>query len=206
MNPFVILANVFVTMFSWSTNVAYACYGTWPLPRLLGDWFYNTGSWFWDLYLGCLNLASWYQNLLYNISQFVRAIDIPGIMSSWINQLNNIWAWFSNWWGQVTGVINTWWSATWYSVTSYVDMVVNSFRSWADSQLQSISTRLDSVRDSMRLKADKEYVDTKVSGLLSSWADLFNFWGSFSGQVIMFFVDPLDFIYNKLEDFFERYW
>jgi len=200
------LGQVFMTVAGFVNNVANDCYGNVFVPRLLGDFFRNAASWFLDLYLATTYGATWYQNTIDMFTQFVQALDVPNIMNTWIQMVNQLWSWFTSWVSGVTDIIGSWWGGVQWTVRSWIEAAVSGF----NAALNNLQYWVDDIRMSwgnfvsgtLPGLVTGGIVQQLIAGALMPWAGLFNFWGEFSHDMGAFFTNPLEFVWNKFNDWF----
>lgn len=210
MNPFVFLANIFF----WLATRALAVYdsitgipllGTW-----LGGWFMDMSSRFFDIGLNLLDAAAWYQRVTDQLSTWLSSIDVINIMSSWISQVNTLWAWLSNWGVYVVAVIGAWWMGIQPQVLSWVDQAKSYAAGLVAGAMDAIG-RLGAAWEDFRTTvlpglAGKSEVAGMIGSALMPWGPVLTWWGHFGGQAVNLFSDPQQWFYDRLDSFFERFW
>ena len=81
-----------------------------------------------------------------------------------IPSINEILAWFSNWWARILSPLTSWWNERLQDVNSLID---SALREWFPF----------------------------YNDLVELWSD-----------IKLFFTDPLQWLYNELDEWFERFW
>lgn len=106
--------------------------------------------------------------------------------------------------------IDQWWSGTKHTVMDWIEMAGNSLL----GLIANIGRVIDALesewnyfwRYTLPDLLPKWEIEALIRSALAEWADLFNFWGDSSRKVIEFFTDPLQWLYNKIDEWFERFW
>ena len=49
-------------------------------------------------------------------------------------------------------------------------------------------------------------VTDAIKGFQRTWRDLFTFWENWRDSIVKFFEDPLQWLYDRVDEFFERFW
>lgn len=75
------------------------------------------------------------------------------------------------------------------------------------SRVEGVKGTLDIfIQDTLPQMAPKAYVDAAIEQVLSPWFLPFEVLGRFFRQIDDFFKDPLQWIYDRMEEFVERFW
>ncbi len=85
---------------------------------------------------------------------------------------------------------------------------------WVKDRIDSLSGVVDGLRSAwdwftgtvLPGLADIWTVDNMISNALRPWADMFNWFEMFRSEVVEFFNDPWQWLYDRFEDFIERFW
>jgi len=205
------------TLLSWWASFSNLCYSWkvnsegwgWPLS-IIAPFFRTLSSVADGLFSGFFDFVYWADRVNRDITAMVTQSWVVSYFSWVIYQVDQLWAWFWNWWGNVTSVITNWWSGVSTTVLGWVDTaktyalglvnnlqgMFNSLQSWWNNftatVLPSLASRFD--------------VDTMIKSTLASWFPFYNDLVQLWGEIKAFFADPLQWVYNKLDDFFERFW
>lgn len=198
---------------------------TWTID--IGGLLLNLIDWIlaWVNYVIALAQGAW--DWLASVVDWVK--ELWNILIAYINkQVQPLWNRITTWWYD----LSTWWSATWYSVTNWVNARFDSLKDWVgatrDWLVDRINAAASQLRDSIAAAVSSlnrligqwnSFVTFTLPGLASlvditkafdnfmlKWRDLFNWWGEFWRDVTDFFTNPFQWIYDRLDEFFERYW
>ncbi len=159
---------------------------------------------------GLARAAQWYDTVAEAISSFLSKSWLLDFLSDPLAMLKKVWSWFENWWGNVTSVVTTWWQGISTTVLDWVD-AAKTYALGLVNNLQGVFNTLQSTWNNfagtvLPSLASRFDVDQLIKGAFAPWSDLFNFWGQVGGEIKAFFADPLQWAYNKMDKFFERFW
>lgn len=189
------------------------------LVSFLNRWNFDVFTW--KVYIGDVveNAVDWalsWINTTYNWATSAynwardawdRAGRFWNDLTTWVNQeLAPIWNRLQTWWSD----LYEWWSG-WLS---YIKDLINHAREYALDRIKDLLSYVNkwvTAWDAFRigvLPGLARTIDIRdaINSFQNSWRDLFTFWANWRDQVINFFQDPLQWLYDRLEDFFERFW
>lgn len=222
---FIKAANVFL-------NLALDAY-SWPI---VGEWLGDGFAALLDFASECAyylwKASNWYEDTVDALRDILSWATIKNYIRSWLEGIESAIAWFSNAFSNVVSIIDAWaagflstvqdwiavatqgfdelkaawdnfWNVTWpgfldqlagltaqwdnfWSLTFPTLVSFTWLTTWWDSRIQDISALIDSaftLRDSL-------------------WAG----WQDIRDSVLEFFADPLKWLYDRVEDFMDRYW
>ncbi|KKN37947.1 hypothetical protein LCGC14_0758340 [marine sediment metagenome] len=156
-------------------------------------------------------------------------VNLWNILWAEINtQVQALWNAISTW----SDSLNTWWSATWSYIVDWVGARFDSLEVWVGATRDWIMASVDAIADQIQdrisivtgalnnlIASWNVFVTSTLPGLAShldvtaafdsfmlAWKDLFDWWGEFWEEVTSFFTDPFAWIYERIDEFFERYW
>lgn len=186
--------------------------------RYVGVQLYEFGNW-------CDNVWNIVQQAIteFNIWD-VLAVPIEWAQTAWewvSNAFTNVWNTITDWWGTVQEVVMTWvdnvrefaqslynnlqaWLANlqeaWNNFVSKIptiDEIINWFRNWWGQVLANIQSWW-----AERLLDIQNLINSTLITWFPFYDDLILIWES----IREFFADPLQWVYDRLEEFFERFW
>lgn len=181
-------------------------------------WPLNTLASFFRLLLSIANglrgafydFVVWAQRIEKNIVEFVTKSWVFDFFSDPLYHLNQLWVWFLSWASNVTSIVSNWWRGVQSTVLGWVEAtktyalgLVNNLQGMFNSLQSSWNSFTGTVLPSLASRFD---VEALIKSAFAPWADLFNFWGKVGGEIKAFFADPLQWAYNKMDEFFERFW
>jgi phage-related protein len=162
-----------------------------------------------DWIIGWINdIADWVQQFWAWAEEFRQeVIDFFTQIPEWINQ---VWQFIQNVWDSIAGIIDNWWSGMVDTVQGWVD-VAKDFVLGLIDDLKGIVTRVDVALSNfftvtLPTLASKFDVTEIIKGFLDPFRDVFNFIEMVKGELIKFFNDPWAWLYDKFDEFFERFW
>jgi len=232
MNPF----NYIRSWFVWATNqliyLALDCYGSALLPNFLGDAFNALSDWTAAIATYSLDLANWYNTVTAKITQILPWATIQSYITNWLRYISDLSTIFYYFWSNVTSVITSWWSSTQYTVQGWI----STAQSYLQGQITNLSTYfyyLQSAWDAFKGKIPS--IDAIISwwsnwwgntmANLDSWWDdrlldisalidsaflsrepFWAGWLDWKDAVIEFVQDPWQWLYDRVEDLFDRFW
>ena len=210
MNPFYELASVVHQIRLWCYTIASAIWDNSFVPDILGDWFYSLYTWLDDVRGWIGTLAVWYSGLLESLQEIFSWRSIVEWWQGAINKFNEIWDWFIDKFMFVWDIIEAWWSGVADTVKGWIEVA----KQWVVGLIEDAQAGIDW----LTVEWDKFWNDT-LPGLLDFetfqvfWDDLWRTLSAplelletFGGSIVEFFSDPFGWIYDRLDEFFERYW
>ncbi len=159
--------------------------------------------------LGPLNaIAAWIADLVAWWEEFRQeVIDVFNIVGTSIGDLLN---WVGNITTMISDWIGNWWAGVYDTVKDWVLSVVQEVKDWVQELAGNIGGLAALVGDffanTLPGLARMVDVDDWITARLEPFRDLFNWFEQFGTDVRAFFSDPLQWIYDHLEAFFERFW
>lgn len=158
-----------------------------------------------------------------------KAVEIGKELGKTINrEIDKVLARIATWWGD----LDNWWSAKREWVKDRIAQARDTLEDRIDDvrgQLSSLLVAWDNFWENTwpQLLKDFGALGVKVGNFFTltlptlaskldvgkafddfrlEWKDFFNFWGSLGREVMEFFTDPLQWVYDKLDEWFERFW
>jgi len=198
-------------------NISLRCYDIyleilgWVYPFwLAAEPFWGLSNFFNSLAWHFYDFASVFEAFIEKARLILSWNTIWSYIQSYIPNWNKIGNWFSEWYSNVLSITNTWWSSTQLGVWSWI--------SAAKSDLLSLMNNLTGWLGSLQVEWSGFLTTTLpnlanwtgVDGLIKSWFSNFTpfweGWQEIKEQVVDFFSDPEQWFYDRLDNFFERFW
>lgn len=213
-------------------NLYVEAYNSIYIPLAFANILYSLSSLMssiaWAFYDGYI----WASDVWDRIQDILTWDSIYSLILSYFPNLNNVLSWFSNWINYVWGQIDSWWQSTKETVEVWIDNAVDlAFAAW-DWLVDGFNT-LQTAWDNFKTKIPT--IDEILAWFGDWWATILSRlrdWGLLSGLEISdlidsvirtwfpfydtlfelwndirdFFTDPEAWIYEKLDNFFERFW
>ena len=174
----------------------------------------------------------WVTDTATKLTTILSYANISSYFSYYFDAAAAAWSWVANSWWNVTNIINSWWSSAQYTVLAWIDDAkywlqtqINSLNIWVSNLQASINELLALIPSISEIIAWFSNWWSLILAAIISWGGLpaaliqdlinstlrlwFPFYDALAGlwnNIAEFFADPLDWIYNKLEEFFERFW
>jgi len=219
------LYQVFADMALW-------CWAHDPPFGSIGSFFAEIYDHLTDLHYGLYLFAEEYESLWDAIVGILTESDIFSLLQTWLNYAEVAWNWVTNAFDNVTGIIWEWWPIALDYVMTYVDNAVGEINTliagWNDfwtttwPQWVSLFDDLKALWGNFWVNILPNLVSFSwlttwwnsklldINALIDSWIqDLLPFlegWQEIRDQVFEFFNDPWGWLYNRFDDFIERFW
>ena len=205
----------------------------WVFPFwLVASFFYNLSTTFSALAWQFYYFGLWVDATASKLLEILSWSTIQSYITDWfylIGDLNTIFFYF---WANVTDVINNWWSSTSLSVLDWI----NAFSAFLQSQIDVVNSWLTNLQlawDSFKDKIPS--LDLIISWFSNWWGYVLNLviaWGALTAtqiqslidsaftaytpfwegwldwkdSLIEFIQDPWQWLYDRVEDLFDRFW
>ena len=144
------------------------------------------------------------------IDKILSTTDIWSYFKWWFNAAENAWSWVYDAVKNVKAIIESWWSSKYQDILALIEGAKGWSKALIDSvasQLSSLTTRWDSFTSSILPNlADWTGVEELIATATSDLLPLIEGWQEFKEAIVSFFSDPLQWLYNRLDEFFERFW
>lgn len=232
MNFFDYIRDWFIYATQVFVDLALESYSSWYIPDVMGDLF-NYLSDFTSEVAGYLYDASdWYDEVVDKLSDILSWSTIWDYILDYVPNLIEIRDWFYDKANHILDLIDAWWGTVTSTVQDWIDVAVEAFQSQLDD-LNSWVTTIQEFIDEIEL--DFPDVSAILSWFSNWWEnilselelwwndklldiqdlidsafiardDLWSGWQDWKAQVAEFFIDPWEWLYNRFDDFFERFW
>jgi len=177
-------------------------------------------------------LYDWLDDLAGRVADILTFDSIYSYFSSYFDAAMSAWGWIVNALDNVWSILTGWWSATSSTVMGWIDAA----RDFALSLHYSLLSNFDSLRaewDSFQaslpsvesvllwfadwwgnILTNLDYwwsdklleIQDLISSRFAEFTPFLEGWQELRSAVTEFFTDPLQWIYDKLDEWFERFW
>jgi len=195
---------------SFFYDVYLECFYSYYIPNIIGDIFYEIHLVFSDLAWQFFYFADWVDYITYKIEGVISEWDIFDILDYWLDKAEKAWNWISDAWGNVTNIINDWWEGQlaelkewWEDQLAELEAVRDAWNHFWTTTLPNLITFtwLDAWWSS-RLLEFQEWFNSELQELLPFYNDFMELWEGIRD----FFIDPLQWLYDKMDEWFDRFW
>ena len=203
----------------------------WPFYLLKYPLYGLYGSFYW-LEDGFYDFYQW---LLWAEERLEETFSWPyirSLISSWLYGIESALEWFGNWAYWVREEINEWWQPILLYVLGYIDLAVEGLANlvttwdyfwnvtwpglldelvilkatWDNFWSVTFPTLVNFDWLNIWWNSRLQEVDTLISSWLTSFSPFWEGWQEVRQELGDFFTDPLQWAYDKLDEFFERFW
>ncbi len=183
----------------------------WIFPfNLISTPFYLLSQFFSFLGWRFSDFFTWINTLSAKVINILSWNTIWSYILSYIPNLEQVRDWFYYWRDWVLQEITGWWHSTTSTVLGWIDIA----KQWSKDWIDWLSIKIDNLQVSwgnfatITLPTLASYTD--VNALIRSWlldySPFWEGWQDWRGKVTEFFSDPEQWLYDKLDEFFERFW
>lgn len=181
----------------------------WPL-KIIAPFFQALSSIADGLFSGFFDFVYWADEINRDIQEKAGQSWVYDLLWAFLSPINNTLNWLTNRLDNIGSTITTWWSGVSTTVLGWVDTAktyalglvnnlqgaFNSLQSWWNNFTATVLPTLASRFD----------VDQMIKSTLASWFPFYNDLVKLWDEIEAFFADPLQWVYNKMDEFFERFW
>jgi len=199
----------------------------WEISQWFYDAYQEVKGWVYPFYLLKYPLYAIYGRFMWLAEEFYDfyewlewAADLLGSVFSWstIKSLIRSWLygieaaldWFLSWTTWVGQYITDWWSGILPYILDYIDSVVEGWEDFVTTWDYFWTVTFPNLVSFDWLTTWWNGKLLEVDTLINSWflafAPFWEGWQDIRDEVTSFFADPLQWVYNKLDEFFERFW
>lgn len=199
----------------------------WPFHYLSTPlWGIYVAFWWITYYFGQFNA---FLDLVYNkIGTILSYLDITSYFKTFFDYALWAWDWISNAWGNVTDIVDSWWSSASLTVRTWIDGAYQFARSSIDqvniwlSSLQvawdNFKGMIPSLSEILAWFADwpakilsqitywgalpGKLIQDLINGTLKEWFPFYDTLAEIWSTIVEFFVDPLEFLLARFTDWF----
>jgi len=203
------LAAFFAEISNWCGGTAYDISGIPLISRLqdnfiLLQYFFGEISWFFlTLRDSLLRIYDQAQEIL-TWDYIWQEIQVR------LPDLSLVADWVENAWEMITGVINFWWDYMSVEVQGWITNAVLFIGNTIDAVKSRVSELESAWHTFITVTLPSLPSLIVIDDLIASWfkdyEPFWSGWQEWKSQVTEFFTDPGEWLYNKFDDFFERFW
>jgi len=155
-------------------------------------------------------MSYWVDDVASKVSNILSFENIASYFSAIFDAALTASNWIANWWSNVTQVIGDWWKITEAVVLSWIDIT----KEWASMLISQVNTWLGSLQEAWS-NFTKSILPTLaswtgVSGLINStlieWFPFYKTLWEIWEEIVKFFADPMQYVWDRIEEFFDRFW
>jgi hypothetical protein len=217
--------------------------------KVASDWFYRLyrdfsdvpliggvlAAGFYWLYTAFYHLATyfssfnaWVEDATSKLGRILSLENIASYFKTFLDYATNAWAWITNAWNNVIGIVSTWWQTVKPVVLAWIEEA----KSWVKDQLKDLLTWLGGIQRAVDAFLDKlpslseiilwwkDWWGNVTKVITDWWPDgledvkelddtqtkdnepFWKGWQDVRDSVIEFINDPLEWLANRLEDWF----
>jgi len=197
------LYDVFANLTLW-------CWAHDPPFGWLGDRFLEIFNHLTDLHYGLYLFAEEYEYLWETIQSAITENTIFRLLQKWLDYAEDAWYWVRHAFENVVDIIDDWWASTQATVKSWISIAVEGLSEllaewdtfWKVTLPNLVSLEWLGIWWNSRLIDIQSLIDTAIANLGAG----FESWLEIKDSVLEFFNDPYLWIYDRLDEFFERFW
>lgn len=177
------------------------------------------------LYYKFYELSWWANNVIESLKGILSWETIKKLILSWLPDLTGLFEWFSDWWWAILNKVQDWWASVTTTVKSWIAIAVEGLSSLlvAWNNFWTITWPAWTSSFNTLATAWNNFWTLTFPTLVNvSWA--WNWWKGrftevglfvdsqfkerfpFYNELVIFFDDPLQYVYDRLEGWFERFW
>lgn len=165
---------------------------------------------FWSLLTPIARFHDWAMGVEARVQSIISAADIWSILATPIKWATDSWNWVINAFSNVYFIVGVWWNTAGQTVLAWV----SEAKSFAQSLVNNVITWLGNLQTSwdnfwteiFPTLATWTGVSTLIESAIKSWFPFYDDLVALWGSIAEFFADPQQYVYNKLDEFFERFW
>jgi len=199
----------------WDTSEwfyeAYKEVRDWVYPFSLLEYPLYAITWnFRDLAEAFYDFSEWVEDTIDWLSSILSWSNIRQLILGWIPNLESIALWFLSWVDNIKQVISDWWAAQLPYILDYIDAAVGGLEDFIATWDNFWTVIYPSLVSFNWLTTWWNTKLLDIDALINSWfvsfTPFWEGWQEIRNEVTNFFADPLQWFYDKLDEFFERFW
>lgn len=170
----------------------------------------------------------WVSDAAAKLRTILSYSNIASYFKTIFDAATNAWSWVINAWGNVTDIINSWWSSTQQAVLAWLNdtvtfllSLIGNLQTWLGTlqaawdsfkgMIPSISEILSWFSNWWALILEKIlawgglpaiFVQDLIDSTLRAWFPFYNTLAEIWGTIVEFFTDPLEFLLSRFTDWF----
>ena len=183
----------------------------WVYPFwLAAGFFYDLSRVFNWLAYDFADFAEWVYDTVDKLGTILSWSTILSLIRSWLPDLEDVVDWWNSWRIWVFQEIANWWSFTQTAVQGWIDTATQGLSelitAWDNFWTVIFPTLVDFTGLATWWTATMGEVLNLIDTAFTLRASLWEGWQEIRNQVVEFFADPLEWLYSRFEEFFERFW
>jgi hypothetical protein len=205
----------------------FLCTLIWNLASFIAECYAITSGWVWpfnlisrvfySMYFTVQSIAwrvmdfnTWVTNLVNQLATFINWSTLWNWFSQFYSMIATAWTWVMSAWANVTSILSSWWAATSTTVLGWINTAVQGFQAvkvawdyfWTQLFPGLVSFLGLDFWWTGKLPGITALILSTLKTAFPFYDEMVQLWG----EIKAFFTDPLQWAYNKLYDFFERFW
>jgi len=170
-------------------------------------WFYNAFKWIAERFV---DFKAWTLDVWEKVSAILGEWDIWSLLSQPIQWAMNAWDWVVDAFSNVWNIITDWWGTVSSTVLGWIEVA----KQWLFDRIEDVKALANRTASDLsnfftvtlpKLVGWGE-LDSIIISTLRTWFPMYDSFCYWWDKVEEFIADPLDWIYKRLEEFFERFW
>jgi len=186
------------------------CWAHDPPFGWLGDMFLEIYDYLTEIYYLLYEFNLEYQDIWEVLYDVITESQIFSLLETWLTYAEDAWDWVSHAFINVVNIIVVWWDTTYPEVRGWIDIATEGLTElriawdnfWNTTFPYLVSFEWLNTWWNSKLIEIQSLIDTAIANL----GIAFESWLEVKDSVLEFFSDPLQWVYNKLDEFFERFW
>lgn len=183
----------------------------WPdWASFISEFFYSLYDAFYDLAKAFEDFDEWVDDVADRVRDILDFENIWDYFEDWFTWAEDAWNWVEDAWDRVTNIVDEWWLVTSSTVAGWIAAATEGFdelkEAWDDFWTNTLPTLISfdwlSTWWEDRLLDIQDLIDAPVKTIM----DILESWQEVRDSVLEFFSDPFQWIYDRLDEFFERFW
>jgi hypothetical protein len=212
--PHPLAVTFIVELLNRASTFFYSIYQTvlgwvWPFNQAAGL-FYSLCIMFVDLAGAFATFNDWVVDTTAKIANVLNLDSLEAWFVDWRARILTAWNWVLTSLANVTSIIENWWLATRATVQGWISTATEGFAGlrsqWDNFWTVTFPTLVSFQWLSTWWSGRLVDIDTLVNSRLRVWFPFYDELVSLWSSIRSFFVDPLQWVYDRLDDFFERFW
>jgi len=181
----------------------------WPFWQA-ADLFYGLCVLFNNLAWAFHDFADWLDWAHNEIRNILSWSDIRSEIRDWLDGIENLVEWFKNWADWINQAIDSWWDSAKQTVKDLIAIATqgldNLLIAWDNFWTVTFPTLVSFTWLSIWWDNKLIELNLFIESTLATWSPFWEGWQEVRDSVTEFFTDPLQWLYDKMDEWFERFW
>lgn len=182
-----------------------------PILGWMASWWRAIARLFDQVSFGLILFRDWCMNVADEIATFLDSWDILGLLAIPIKWAQDAWDWISSAWTNVWQIVTAWWEST---ALPFVNGLIDIAKTWAGELINIAQIGVNLLMatwdhfwtTTLPTLATIFTVENLIDSTIKVWFPFYDELVSIWNEILEFFADPPQYVYNKLDEFFERFW